>query len=233
MKKKIYKIGVLAFATLFCLNVSLSQETELKKFTFGAGIAGDYAYGMLNLKFDYNLSNKWSVGIKNNTYFGGKADTSSYQDPVEGSVTSKYRTAIYNTSFLTGTYQFVGSNQNSTKFNAYVYAGIGLNFEQDVQEFSYNNPQPNSLLITKTINSDKYIIATAGLGANYKVGPGKIYLEIPFCSELWTSWNYKNEFNDGVVAKGDKTVRTIFQETKDKNYLVNFVGIQLGYQINF
>ena len=233
MKKKIYKIGVLAFATLFCLNVSLSQETELKKFTVGAGIAGDYAYGMLNLKFDYNLSNKWSVGIKNNTYFGGKADTSSYQDPVEGTVTSKYRTSIYNTSFLTGTYQFVGSNQNSTKFNAYAYAGIGLNFEQDVQEFSYSNAQPNSLLITKVTSKNNYVIATAGLGANYKVGPGKIYLEIPFCSELWTSWNYKNEFNDGVVAKGDKTVRTIFQETKDKNYLVNFVGIQLGYQINF
>jgi hypothetical protein len=205
----------------------------LKKFTVGAGIAGDYAYGMINLKFDYNLSNKWSVGIKNNIRFGTNVYANSYLDSFQGLVTSEGTYPVYNTTVLTGTYQFVGSNQNSTKFNAYVFAGMGLNYEKYVGKESYSNPQPNALLTTKSVRHEKYGIAAAGLGANYKLGPGKIYLEIPLCMELWSSYRYNSTFNDGVTAKGDKTVRTIFQETKDKNYLTNYVGIQLGYQINF
>jgi hypothetical protein len=227
MRKQLKKIGLIAVFTCILIANSFAQEGETKRFTVGAGFGSEpeYFFSMQHLKFDYNITPKISVGLKNNMRYWDKSNTQ------QGWAT--WRNTIYSTTSLVGTYYLLGTNQNDSKWNVSLFGGFSLNHDIYKYEYDLTNTDPNALLATKETTTYSYGRLYTGIGGNYKVGPGKIFLEIPVNFELYFTSRYKTSFNDGDIVKSDLEVRTLSEESATNNYLHNFVGFQFGYQINF
>ena len=237
MKKKITTVALLFLA--ICSNMEAkAQSSEMKHFTVGLGAAYDAGAEELtqNTKFDFNISPKFSIGIKNNLYFWDKTRTQVNPPDDNGAITTvSWRSPLYNNASLVGSYSVLGSNQNDKKFNLNVFAGLGWSYSLFNMDFTTTNIPANMAYIGADRHIDKttmYLFNT-GISAAYKLGPGKIYVELPVFVDLFKKQIYTTEYDANPSLNSKNTYTYKLSDEGPYNFLYTTLGFNLGYQINF
>ncbi len=236
MKNKISKLTLIACA--FGLSTQLTaQKSEIKHFTVGIGAAYDPSIESLtqHTKFDYNINSKFAIGLKNNLEFWDDKSTQINEPDAMGiQTTISWRSTIFNNSSLVASYTFLGSNQDDKKFNLSAYAGLGLRYDVFREDYTHKNVPSNTYLIDRSFLKSTYYYIHSGITATYKLGPGKIFVDIPVFTDFLLVMKTNTEFDSAPSLSSENTVKYSWS-TKDqnKNYLGTELGFNLGYQINF
>jgi hypothetical protein len=235
MKNKISKLTLIACA--FGLSTQLSaQKSEIKHFTVGIGAAfeADGEGIAQNTKFDFNITPKFSIGVKNNLVLWDKK-TTQVNPPDDNGVEStiSWRSPIYNNASLVGSYSIIGTNQNDKKFNLNVFAGLGLRYYVFKMDFTHSNIPPNTAYTDRSIDKYSTYLISTGLSCSYKLGPGKIYAEIPVFIDMYKKQTYITEYDNNPIFNSESTITFKLKDEGPYNFLATVIGFNLGYQINF
>lgn len=236
MKKKITTVALVFLAFGTSMKVT-AQSSEMKHFTIGLGGAFDADVEAItqNTKFDFNISPKFSVGIKNNLRLWDKTNTQvNKPDDVGVQTTYNWRNTVYNNASIVGSYSILGSNQNDKKFNLNVFAGLGLRY--DVYKWNQENTNVPSNYYYADRSSDKTttFLVNTGVGVSYKLGPGKIYVEIPVFIDLQKKYTYSVEYDKAPSLNSESSWTYKLSDSKPGNTnLSTIIGFNFGYQINF
>jgi len=219
MKKEILTLAATALlAQLTFAQVAEEIKTVTKhvpqKYALSIGatysIPRQIGYGG-NFKLDYLKSDKLSFGLKTNLM------TCSYR--AKAFYSEKYAPGLYLISDLTLTYYLIGNNHDS-KFGMYAELGVGYQYQKvsSTRQF-YGEPT-----VYKHTFTASGFGGHASLGANYKLGKGKIYFELIAGQVL-----YGKETSDG------QQYLDISEAYKKQGSFIGdrFIGINLGYAFNF
>ena len=234
MKKQLFKIGLTTFVALLGMNASHAQDGGLKRFTAGAGLNLDVYTGLgQQTKFEFNIAPKWSIGLRNNIRFWDKKNTQVNPVDVNGvQTTISWRETINNTACLLGSYSIIGSNQTDKKFQLNVFLGAALNYYKYKWNYDNSNVPSNVGYTEKATDKNNIYFLNTGLGMSYKLGKGKLYVEIPVYFELLSKFQSISNDSMGQTFEVGWTNK-LSDELNGSNYLSNTVGFQMGYQINF
>jgi len=222
----------LLFLAIFSLSPLLKAQdngavSSGKKIRIGAGLSLSTAasgYG-LNFKGDYLLNDKLSVGL--NSYISrysptdlSSAELTFHDEPG----------TIFNIS-AGASYYLLGSNSDQNKLG--LYTGLGLGFYTDRQVLGSTTKLPVSdkmyYSYTKSYNYN-YISSTFCLGADYKIGSGKLFFEMPIVVGLFS----KNAQIYKTQQWGSGDTQPDYKADKfTKNVNLNDVVFNLGYKLYF
>ena len=224
------KKSILIFA-LAITNFIFSQVD--KKYNAGLGLsidpvsANNTRYGPA-LKFDYNLTKKFGVGVRGMGVFG------TWQG-----FTSTYATYTYKYEYKKGRgfvigvdaiYHAVGNNQDS-KFGLRVEGGIGFGNEMQSGSNGNNRPATDSSFYSYDFKySYNNVLLKIGIGADYKIGPGKVFVDIPIYSSLYQSES--DTYSNQKVGPGT-SLMTDRKYTSSLNYGDLKLFLNIGYQMSF
>jgi hypothetical protein len=236
MKNKISTLA-LAFLALGTSLKSSAQTSEIKHFTVGLGVAYEPYSEQLtqHTKFDYNISPKFAVGLRNNLNFWDRKYTQENEPDAMGvQTTISWRNTIFNNSSIVGSYTILGTNQNDKKFNLSVFAGLGFRYDVFRQDYSYKNLPSTSYMMDRSFTRYSYLIFHSGLTASYKIGPGRIFVDIPVFTDLLLYQKISTEFDSAPSLNSETTDKYTYSKNNAfATYLGTELGFNLGYQINF
>jgi hypothetical protein len=230
------KIKKLLLAAILIFNVASSKAQDAssgeKKYKLGIGVS-PYVFGLGfggNLKFDYLVNKKLSLGI--NAMLGTENSWNDYTSPADqygpGFAVDYYK-GNSKAIGLTVNYHVLGENNTNSKFG--IYLGSGL---------SYSSWRKSSTVasLAPTTNSSYYkydhyfgennfsLVGTVGF--DYKIGKGKAFLEMVNNIQLYGTefddFNYLVSPNGGYASSAK--YRKAFS-------LSNIAFINIGYQIYF
>ena len=214
------RIKLIAVAVCLCSVLfaqSAANDLLINKIAIGAGLSSNTGLGG-NVKADYHLSDKLSVGLK---------------CILTGNV-SEYNTKIYKVEYLPGsnlaatlssTYYILGKNNMSSKAGLYVGLGLGYFDSETSATTSTLLPVTDTKYIQRTVNDGANgFSALINIGGDYKLGPGKIYADfsLPFILVGTVFSHYSNQ--TGLNPSTDKT--------SPYTGIYPAIFINLGYQIN-
>ena len=224
------KISLLLFA-IFTLNTLLNAQdsgvsSSGKKLRIGAGLSTNlYAHG-LNFKGDYILNDKLSIGL--NTFinsYPGEEDLSDLSYSSKSDAGKKFNISAGASYYLKGT--------NSNENNLGLYAGLGLGYFTDRQQINVFKNLPitdkSYYNYTKSYNYN-YLASTVSLGGDYKIGKGKLFIEIPIVVGILSknSFIYKNQqWNNGITQPDFKA------DSFSADGSIVEILLNVGYQIYF
>ena len=225
MKKKIYKISLLTALTIFCLVTVKAQDAGSKKNVLGAGVGINFYYGIGgNLSYYRMITPKLGIGAR------AFLAPLEYPDYLGTTLEFSNGKGLYSDISVGATYYILG-NSNESKFN--LYSGLALGFirdkgTQDIQFAESNTPFQNT-----DVRSG--FSGNLTIGAAYKVGPGKFFLEwMPSTIITGKDKNtYKYPTGSLIDANGNAISNTGFV---DYEYNFKFSGTYsmiFGYQISF
>jgi hypothetical protein len=236
MKNKISTIAMFFLALGTTMKAS-AQTSEIKHFTAGLGVAFDPDGEKLtqHTKFDYNISPKFAIGLKNNLYFWDDKNSQVFEPDAMGvETTIAWRNTIYNNASIVGSYTFLGSNQNDKKFNLAVFAGLGLRYDVFRDDYTHKNLPSNYTMIDRSFTRTTFYYLHSGITATYKIGPGKVFMEIPVLTDLIMIQKYSSEYDSAPSLNSETTFKQTYSKEKPyNNYLGTELGFNFGYQINF
>ena len=190
MKKLITSAILLASLNLF------SQDTiPYKNFSLGVGPTRSTLGWFGNANLSYAASKKFSVRLMG-IYSSGKDFNFTNQQYYAGI----RRTPITNLSISVNYFIFGNTKQNC---KVALYIGLGLGYLQETNNTIYLYPG-NLFATNNTIGSyiekmvSKGFAANSNIGASFKLGPGKLFVEayfaISFVGEETISFIFMNQF---------------------------------------
>ncbi len=225
MKKKIYKISLLTALAIFCLVTVKAQDARSKKNVLGAGVGfnGEVAGFNSNLFYSRMITPKLGFGAR------GFVTPYKYQDVVYGTLGWYDQKGFRFDVSAAVNYYIIGNNES--KFGLYSGLGIGYGSEN----FTYLLQSTGS----PYVNSREYengFSGNATLGLNYKVGPGKIFLEYNISyilkGNVGDTFEYPSGYPTDVDGNPSPYVGIDYlQKGVSGNYTHHCFN--LGYQINF
>ena len=219
------KIKLIAMALCLCsvsvlFAQSAANDSTGKKITLGIGPSFNAGLGG-NLKADYRLSSKLSVGLK----LMLTADVYSlYNQTKPEFYTVESLPGNNLAAAVSSTYYILGKNSINSSGGLYLSLGLGYYDTKESATITTVLPVTDSGYYQKTqIYGANGFSALISIGADYKVGPGKIYAEFPMPLMLvGTSYaHYSNQ--TGLYPSTDSN--TSFSGF----YAAPFINI--GYQI--
>jgi hypothetical protein len=235
MRKKIVTLHLVILGIGIYSKAS-AQKSEIKHFTVGIGAAfeADGEGIAQNTKFDFNITPKFSIGVKNNLVLWDKK-TTQVNPPDDNGVEStiSWRSPIYNNASLVGSYSIIGTNQNDKKFSLNVFAGFGLRYYVNKFEYTRTNIAPNTVYADRSIDKYSTYLITSGISCSYKLGPGKIYAEIPVFIDIFEKQTYTTEYDANPTFNTESTYTLKLKDEGPFNFLTTAIGLNIGYQINF
>ena len=218
-----------------------SPTTSDKKMVIGAGLSSDLSSGIgANVKFDYLVSDKFSIGVRG-MFHNGTFNDYTYTTPGATGYTSDYYQGIQFNFGINASYYILNTNKiGDKKHSLHIDLGLGfvgygmfdkvtsLRAVTDPEYYTYRNYfGSNSLGLTP------------GLGYEYSLGKGKLFLDLVLPLEVWgTEYTNFSEQVWGTYFNGGGT-------TQYGGYLLwntNITGFQyfnslffanLGYQFYF
>ena len=189
----------------------------INKIAIGAGPSLNTGIGG-NVKADYHLSDKLSVGLKC-ILTGNVSDYSTKSFKVEYLPGSNLATT------LSSTYYILGKNNISS--NAGLYVGLGLGYF-DSENYATTTtllPVTDNKYLQKTVNDGANgFSALINIGGDYKLGPGKLYADFSFPYILVGKVFSLYSNQTGLYPSTDKI--------SPYTGLYPAIFINLGYQIN-
>lgn len=229
MKNKL-KLSLIGF--LLAASFINSQTEKKMSGSLGVTFLPNNYFGH-DLQFAYALKNKLSATFQSysltqmsafdRSYLGGEGTSRTYN--VKGSSKDAY------VGFNLGVrYYFKGDNTTESDFT--FYGGAGLGFILGNYKSSYTTElATNDTLYydTQYSNKDRTFTANLSLGVDKKIGPGKIYAEIPFMYHIYSSSTYNQRFTDEVSTYEYTNNYSEFEvKFGDALFFLN-----LGYRIQF
>ncbi len=221
--KTLIKNILTASVILNCFGSTQAQtnpDTLEKKIVLGIG--GTYTpdgYGGM-IKFDYLKNQKLSFGVRSHITSNIWENYTQPIDNTPGSGAPGY-TATFHPGhvinvFLTSTYFLLGNNFSS-KAGVYLSAGLGYQDWTMSETVIYTDPLYDH-------NSDFSYRTFSGmicLGGNYKLGPGKLFLDIPLGADLYERYDNSTIYKNGITSN---------TPSKGFGYFAgSFLAINLGY----
>ena len=233
MKKlKLILITALCSASMIALAQDASKvsspTTSDKKMLIGAGLSYNTGLGG-NLKFDYLLNNKFSIGLKSMiTSYGYKDYTSAAVLPYYG-IKVEYKPGNALGAMIATTFYIFGKNNSESKGG--IYASLGLGYS--AYKMSYTS---TSLAPTSDSSYYKYSVDTGSkcfsglisIGGDRKLGPGRIYFEISAPIEI-----YGTDFDTFTSQEWNRDIKLIDQKDTRFQGFGALTFLNLGYQIYF
>ena len=234
MKKIIISLSVSIWLSA---GLYAQEPSTQKKYALGAGISVSAVSGSLggNLKSDYLVNDKLSFGVK---YFMAKFQQ---DDELNYSVNpGETSTHIYDPGHdlnidLVSTYYIAGKNRDG---KGGFYTNLGLGYNDWKYSFSASHVNHGSVGSYDQVTTSKSYVCLVGLGGDLKVGPGRIYFELPFSFGIYVAdhEHYSNK-------TGDYLGSSLFAQNALQEAPVNYVGmgkfavrsflLNLGYSLFF
>ena len=202
-------------------NVASVSKTEKKMTvgigaTYGSGIKG----GML--KLDLLKNEKMSFGLRTHIGSirwedGAYVANPSIADDI--SFTSKTHPGLLVNIFATATCNLLGMN-TASKARFYGTAGVGYQSFAMSSTVKYSDPQYD--------NEHEYSFHSLGallcLGTDMRLGPGKIFMDVPIMIEFYEKENSRRTYKTGQVDANS---------TKGSTLEASFLVLNLGYALVF
>ena len=226
MKKEILTFAtaaIVAQAAFAQKNTTDSLFLE-KKYAVGAGVTfkGDGIGG--TVKFDYLKTKKLSFGLRSNVTSNKWRDMSFSGSNEPGfeypGYTLHFTGGHIINGFLTTTYNFKKEGYAS-KLGLYVVGGLGYQDFKMSGTTNYTDPQYDH----SSVFSYKTFLGLICFGGDYKVGPGKVFLDIPIALSIYEQ--YKNEY----VFKTQPSRNGSFKSNYWAIPEVGFVALNIGYTL--
>lgn len=220
--------------TVFATQIFYSQVE--KKFNLGLGLSTDAAINNKSMRFgpalklDYNITPKLGVGFRGMGVFGAWDLDYEYSD-------LSYKHKIDYTKgkdFAFGVdaiYHVVGNNQNSEKFGLRLEGGLGYQiWSQNITRTDEAPVTDSSYFSYENTLGENNLVLKLGLGAEYKIGPGKLFLDIPLYTPIYGT-NYSRYTNQKTGPGFSGFTDSSFNGSE---FFTDFtLFLNLGYQISF
>lgn len=216
--------------TLLILSISsFAQDTISKKLALGVGPTwGTLGWGG-NLNLTYSVSKKFNIKLRG-IYVPGK-NIIIHNPPYYGGIETRPLTDIS----LSVNYFILGNTNRKCK--AALYVGLGLGYLQQITNTSYVYPgnlfsgnNPIGSYLEKDVS--KGFAANGTLGAVFKLGPGKIYIEgcfsISFIGSTYSTFTFMNNITSFAIPP-TMQVNTYKEDFEPEAFL----GFNAGYIIPF
>ena len=169
-----------------------------------------------NIKLDYLLTKKFSIGIKSIiTSYNYESRNNGWLNSSIISAPVIYKPGRIINISLISSYYILGKNQSS-KAGLYVTAEVGYNDLK--RKYTYNNNE-GFIYIYRV----KTLSGLVGLGGDFKIGPGRMYIETPVSFTLFGTETYDYPTIDGK--------KTVSNKSKPSGSIRPFVN--LGYTLFF
>jgi hypothetical protein len=200
------------------------DSIRLNKMSFGLGISGngsifnmrastlrDIGLSNLggNLKFDYLINGKWSVGFK---FIFIKYKRLDYYEAFDASeyYMVKYNSGYLSNSSVVSTYYIFGNNK-SGKCRLYITQGLGYaDFNTSDTQFSTKNRYSTDTGVPfgeGTFEHYERLKSFSGVicpGTDFALWSGRLYVELPISINIYNERNYNVLAPDGPISKKDK-----------------------------
>lgn len=230
MKKlKLILITALCSASMIVLAQDASKvsapTTSDKKMVIGAGLSHNLGLGG-NLKFDYLLNNKFSIGLKSMiTSYRFKDYTYATVLPYYGFKVD-YQPGNALGAMIATTFYIFGKNNSESKGGIYASLGLGYSAYKMSRTVTSLAPTTDSLYNKYSLDhGSKCFSGLISLGGDRKLGPGRIYFEISVPIEIYGTDFDTFTLQENITLTDQKYNR--FQGFSILSFL------NLGYQIYF
>ena len=189
----------LVSTSLLLLSINLfSQDTiSTKKFALGGGPTWGSVNWCGNANLSYAVSKKFNVKLRG-IYSSGK-DYIFTNQPYSASIQNRPTT---NVSVSANYFIFGNTNQNC---KAALYIGLGLGYLQQTSNTTnlyqgnlYSSSNSNTSYIEKDVS--KGLAANTSIGAAFKLGPGKLFVEAYFSMSFLGKTTYTDTFMNQVTS---------------------------------
>lgn len=224
------KKSILIMAIVLMAGKIASSQVQ-KKYTAGLGVSTDLEKFGPNLKFDYHLNKKFGVGLRSHYMMGAWQD---YNLPAIApyasySIIGDYKKGNQKAFSIDAIYHAIGNNQDS-KFAMRVEAGLGYHGWSQTVNNKTDAPStdPEYYSYDKKLGMNAFTLKT-GIGFEYKVGPGKLFLDIPLYIDIYgMEYNiFSNQiFNSGSKLENSKYTHFWLGDTPE-----TFLNFNIGYQV--
>ncbi|MFN5458809.1 MAG: hypothetical protein ACK5AY_02785 [Bacteroidota bacterium] len=218
---------------LFFVTALLNAQTEKKMSgSLGVSYLPENNLGH-DLQFSYALKNKLSATFQSyslmqlspfdRSSIGGEGTSRTYN--IKGSSTDAY------VGFNLGVrYYFKGDNTAESDFTFYGGAGLGFILGNYKSNYTTELASNDTLYYDSQYDTkERTLTANLSLGVDKKIGPGKLYAEIPFMYHLYGSSKWTQRFTDEV-----STYNYSFEYSGSEiKYGDALFFLNLGYRIQF
>jgi hypothetical protein len=211
--KRITLIIALTLLTLLQLHAQetggLSKTAPLggKKYGIGIGV-GTHWDGQpeINMKFDYHLTKKFAIGLRTVLCQNKSTD---YYEKIDSTMIASRKSQpghIFDI-VLAGTY-YIAGNCSSSKEGMYITLGIGYQDYKQSDNMNETFPyDPYSSFSFTATTRYRSLSAQVALGGEYKVGPGRIFFEIPLYCDLTGTYSHTYTNKVGNLVPSDSSVK--------------------------
>lgn len=207
-----------------------SAQVE-KKFTTGLGISTDIEKYGPNLKFIYHLNKKLGVGLRAHHMMGTWQDFSfpPFRPFTSYGSLGDYKKGNQTALSIDAIYHVIGNNQDS-RFGMRVEAGLGCHGWSQIINNKSIAPASDPEFYSYDKKFGMYAIALkSGVGFEYKLGSGKLFLDIPVYIDIYGTEfnNFTNQtWNTGTKLVNSKDTHFWLGDTPD-----TFLNFNIGYQV--
>lgn len=220
MKKQIQKIGLVVLLATFSLTSAYGQ----KKNIVGIGASANFYYGYGgNISYFRMISTKIGIGARMVLV------PLNYEDYHGETLHWTNGKGLYSDMSIGLNYYFLG-NTDDNKFGLYSGLGFGLITDKSTQDIRYSTSK-TPFKNTETTSGFSGVLT---IGTSYKMGPGKLFIEL-MPSAVLSGKNKDNyEFPAGSLVDGNGNA--IEPGFNNYEYNVTFpttVTLTLGYQFKF
>ncbi len=228
MKREFKKIGLVAILTLISFGGANAQE-ETKKNVIGAGAsASSYGFGG-NLSYQRMVSPKLAIGARL-VAVTSKYSKTELAEPPTTFDSFTYKSTGSQTHISVGaTYFFVGDATQS-KFSMYSGLGLGYMMAGTTNNFKFDG---SNVLFEEAVSVDGFAVVLT-LGTSYKIGPGKLFLEILTTQMITGKKKFIYDYPAGSLTNSNGNTYTAIENRELKNGWGNlYIPLSLGYTISF
>jgi hypothetical protein len=247
MKKlKLILITALCSASMIALAQDASKvsspTTSDKKMLIGVGLSSDLSSAIgANVKFDYLVSDKFSIGVRGMFHFGSFEDY-TFTDGGGKGVTVDYSEGRNFNFGINASYYILNTNKiGDKKHSLHVDLGLGFvshgMFNKVTSSRAVTDPEYYTY---KNYSGSNSLALTPGLGYEYSLGKGKLFLDIFLPFEVWGTdfTNYSEQvwgtsFNGGGTTQYGGQILFDTNRKGSQGFGVNTLFANLGYQFYF
>ncbi len=239
MRNKMKKLQLILMIALFNSSmIALAQDAGKvssptisdKKMVIGAGVSYNTGLGG-NLKFDYLLTNKFSIGLKSMiTPYGFEDYTTTDVLPYYG-IKADYQPGNALGAMIGTTFYIFGKNNSESKGGMYASLGLGYSAWKMSSTVTSLAPVSDSLYYKYSYDlGSKCFSGMISLGGDRKLGSGRIYFEIPLTLEL-----YGTDFTTFTFQKWNRSQLFSIPDQKYTRFqgFSSTLFLNIGYQFYF
>ena len=237
-EKNMKKISYLLMLVL--LQFQLNAQ-DSKKMLAGAGFSSDLAGIGANVKFDYLVSDKFSIGLRGMFHNGTFVDY-TFIDNGGKEVTGEYSEGRNFSFGINASYYILNTNKISDKKHS-LHLDLGLGFVGYGMYAKLTSQReltdPEYYRYTNYFGSNSLGL-TPGLGYEYSLAKGKLFLDLFLPLEVWGNDfdNYSDQvwgtaFNGGGTSQNGGYLLGNTNRTGSQGFGALTLFINIGYQLFF